>query len=35
MLLKEWKGAGTKTVIVLVTGMAVLIISLILPNIMK
>ncbi len=34
ILLKEWKGAGTKTVIVLVTGMAVLIISLILPNLL-
>lgn len=35
ILLKEWKGAGTKTVVVLVSGMAILIISLILPNLMR
>lgn len=32
ILLKEWKGAGSKTIAVLVTGMAILIISLIIPN---
>ncbi|MCD7935368.1 MAG: L-rhamnose/proton symporter RhaT [Tannerellaceae bacterium] len=32
IVLKEWKGSGTKTVIVLVTGMAILIVSLIIPN---
>lgn len=32
ILLKEWKGAGTKTIVVLVTGMLILIFSLILPN---
>jgi L-rhamnose-H+ transport protein len=35
MLLKEWKGAGTKTIVVLVSGMAILIFSLVLPNLMK
>lgn len=35
ILLKEWKGAGTKTIVVLVSGMAILIFSLILPNLMK
>ena len=35
ILLKEWKGAGSKTVVVLVSGMAILIISLVLPTLMK
>lgn len=35
ILLKEWKGAGFKTILVLVLGMAVLIFSLILPNLMN
>jgi len=35
ILLKEWKGAGTKTIVVLVSGMAILIFSLVLPNLMK
>lgn len=35
IVLKEWKGAGTKTIVVLVTGMAILIISLVLPTLMK
>lgn len=35
ILLKEWKGAGNKTIVVLVSGMAILIISLVLPNLMK
>jgi len=34
ILLKEWKGAGSKTVAVLVLGMLILIISLIVPNLM-
>ncbi|MEA4935844.1 MAG: L-rhamnose/proton symporter RhaT [Paludibacter sp.] len=32
ILLKEWKGAGTKTIFVLITGMLILIFSLILPD---
>jgi len=35
ILLKEWKGAGTKTIVVLVTGMLILIFSLILPNLIN
>lgn len=35
ILLKEWKGAGTKTILVLVTGMLILIFSLILPNLLN
>jgi len=35
ILLKEWKGAGTKTIVVLVSGMVILIFSLVLPNLMK
>lgn len=35
MLLKEWKGAGAKTIFVLISGMAVLIVSLVLPNLIK
>lgn len=34
ILLKEWKGAGKKTIIVLVLGMSILILSLILPNLL-
>ncbi|WP_243348163.1 L-rhamnose/proton symporter RhaT [Parabacteroides sp. FAFU027] len=34
ILLKEWKGAGNKTVTVLILGMLILIFSLILPNLM-
>lgn len=34
ILLKEWKGAGRKTIIVLVLGMSILILSLILPNLL-
>lgn len=34
ILLKEWKGAGAKTMIALVIGMCVLILSLILPNLL-
>jgi len=34
ILLKEWKGAGSKTVAVLALGMLILIISLIVPNLM-
>jgi len=32
ILLKEWVGSGRKTVIVLITGMAILIVSLVIPN---
>jgi L-rhamnose-H+ transport protein len=35
ILLKEWKGAGTKTIFVLVAGMLILIFSLILPNLLN
>lgn len=35
ILLKEWKGAGTKTTLVLVTGMLILIFSLVLPNLLN
>lgn len=34
ILLKEWKGAGQKTIVVLVFGMLILIFSLILPNLL-
>jgi L-rhamnose-H+ transport protein len=34
IFLKEWKGAGTKTIVVLVAGMLTLIFSLILPNLL-
>jgi len=34
IILKEWKGAGSKTVTVLVIGMVILIVSLILPGLM-
>lgn len=34
ILLKEWKGAGSKTIAVLVLGMLILIFSLILPNLL-
>ena len=34
IVLKEWKGAGRKTIYVLIAGMAILIFSLIFPNIM-
>jgi L-rhamnose-H+ transport protein len=34
ILLKEWKGAGTKTIAVLALGMIILIASLIIPNLM-
>lgn len=34
ILLKEWKGAGTKTIVVLAAGMLILIFSLILPNLL-
>jgi L-rhamnose-H+ transport protein len=34
IILKEWKGAGSKTVTVLVIGMVILIVSLILPSLM-
>jgi len=34
IILKEWKGAGSKTVTVLVVGMLILIISLIIPNLL-
>lgn len=35
IILKEWKGSGQKTVTVLVIGLAVLIISIILPQVLK
>jgi L-rhamnose-H+ transport protein len=35
ILLKEWKGAGTKTIVVLAVGMLILIFSLILPNLIN
>ncbi|NDV93982.1 L-rhamnose/proton symporter RhaT [Dysgonomonas sp. 521] len=35
IILKEWKGSGQKTIAVLITGLAVLIISIILPQILK
>lgn len=35
IILKEWKGVGQKTITVLITGLVVLIISIILPQIMK
>lgn len=35
IILKEWKGAGQKTMIVLVAGLLILIISIIFPQIMK
>ncbi len=35
IVLNEWKGAGSKTVVVLITGMAILILSLILPTLMR
>lgn len=35
IILKEWKGAGSKTIAVLVLGMAILIFSLILPNLLN
>lgn len=35
IILKEWKGSGQKTIIVLVSGLAVLIISIIFPQLMK
>ena len=35
ILLKEWKGAGQKTMLVLVAGLLILIISIILPQLMK
>ena len=34
IILKEWKGVGTKTVVVLTIGMCILIVSLILPNLL-
>jgi L-rhamnose-H+ transport protein len=34
IILNEWKGAGSKTITVLVVGMVILIISLIIPNLM-
>lgn len=35
IILKEWKGSGQKTITVLITGLAVLIISIILPQVLK
>lgn len=35
ILLKEWKGAGTRTIVVLVIGMLILIFSLVLPNLIS
>jgi L-rhamnose-H+ transport protein len=35
IILKEWKGAGSKTIMVLFTGMAILILSLVLPSVLK
>jgi L-rhamnose-H+ transport protein len=35
IILKEWKGAGSKTIAVLVLGMTILIFSLILPNLLN
>lgn len=35
ILLKEWKGAGQKAVVFLIIGMAVLIVSLIIPNLFR
>ena len=35
ILLKEWKGAGKKTIVVLVIGLAVLILSVVLPELVK
>jgi len=34
IILNEWKGAGSKTILVLALGMLILISSLILPNIL-
>lgn len=34
VVLKEWKGAGTKTILVLIAGMGLLIFSLLLPNLL-
>jgi len=34
IILKEWRGAGSKTIVVLASGMMVLILSLILPNLL-
>ena len=35
IILKEWKGSGQKTITILVIGLLVLIISIILPQILK
>jgi len=35
IILKEWKGAGQKTMIVLITGLLILIVSIIFPQVMK
>jgi L-rhamnose-H+ transport protein len=35
IILKEWKGLGQKTIVVLITGLAVLIISIVLPQLLK
>ncbi|WP_102409562.1 L-rhamnose/proton symporter RhaT [Parabacteroides bouchesdurhonensis] len=35
ILLKEWKGAGKRTVVILITGMCILIFSLLYPNLIK
>lgn len=35
ILLKEWKGAGTKTIVVLIAGMILLIFSLVFPNLLN
>lgn len=35
IILKEWKGSGQKTIAILVIGLLVLIISIILPQILK
>lgn len=35
IILKEWKASGRKTIVVLITGLAVLIISIVLPQLLK
>lgn len=35
IILKEWKGAGQKTMIVLITGLLILIVSIVFPQLMK
>jgi L-rhamnose-H+ transport protein len=35
IILKEWKGAGNKTIIVLIAGLLVLILSVVFPQLIK